>query len=104
MPLQWLLPLAVIAIIWIVLMRRLSGGAGGPGGQIFNIGKSKATLFDQNAKVNITFADVAGLDEAKEEVMEVVDFLKNPKKYTALGGKIPKGYSWWALRARVKPY
>ncbi|MTB52267.1 ATP-dependent zinc metalloprotease FtsH [Lewinella sp. W8] len=89
--LQWLLPLAVIAIIWIVLMRRLSGGAGGPGGQIFNIGKSKATLFDQNSKVNITFADVAGLDEAKEEVMEVVDFLKNPKKYTALGGKIPKG-------------
>ncbi|HMX41321.1 MAG TPA: ATP-dependent zinc metalloprotease FtsH, partial [Saprospiraceae bacterium] len=61
------------------------------GGQIFNIGKSKATLFDNNTKVNITFADVAGLDEAKEEVMEVVDFLKNPKKYTTLGGKIPKG-------------
>ena len=73
-------------------MRRMSGGAGGPGGQIFNIGKSKATLFDNtNSKVNVTFADVAGLDEAKEEVMEVVDFLKNPKKYTALGGKIPKG-------------
>jgi cell division protease FtsH len=89
--LQWLLPLAVIAFIWIILMRRLGGGGGGPGGQIFNIGKSKATLFDQNSKVNITFADVAGLDEAKEEVMEVVDFLKNPKKYTALGGKIPKG-------------
>lgn len=88
---QWLLPLAVIAFIWIVLMRRLGGGGAGPGGQIFNIGKSKATLFDQNSKVNITFADVAGLDEAKEEVMEVVDFLKNPKKYTALGGKIPKG-------------
>ncbi|MFT5999247.1 MAG: AFG3 family protein [Neolewinella sp.] len=89
--LTWLLPLAVIAIIWIVLMRRLGGGGGGAGSQIFNIGKSKATLFDQNSKVNITFADVAGLDEAKEEVMEVVDFLKNPKKYTALGGKIPKG-------------
>ena len=89
--LQWLLPLAVIAFIWIILMRRLGNGGGGPGGQIFNIGKSKATLFDQNSKVNITFADVAGLDEAKEEVMEVVDFLKNPKKYTALGGKIPKG-------------
>ena len=88
---QWLLPLAVIAIIWIVLMRRLGGGGGGAGSQIFNIGKSKATLFDQNSKVNITFADVAGLDEAKEEVMEVVDFLKHPKKYTALGGKIPKG-------------
>ncbi len=89
--LQWLLPLAVIAFIWIILMRRLGSSGGGPGGQIFNIGKSKATLFDQNSKVNITFADVAGLDEAKEEVMEVVDFLKNPKKYTALGGKIPKG-------------
>jgi AFG3 family protein len=73
------------------VLRRVGGGAGGPGGQIFNIGKSKATLFDNNARVNITFADVAGLDEAKEEVMEVVDFLKNPKKYTTLGGKIPKG-------------
>jgi len=72
-------------------MRRVSGGGGGPGAQIFNIGKSKATLFDANAKVNVTFADVAGLDEAKEEVMEVVDFLKHPKKYTSLGGKIPKG-------------
>ncbi len=89
--LQWILPLLVIGVIWIFLMRRMSGGAGGPGGQLFNIGKSKATLFDQNSKVNITFADVAGLDEAKDEVMEVVDFLKNPKKYTALGGKIPKG-------------
>src|SRR5690625_5701033 len=72
-------------------MRRMSGAAGGPGAQIFNIGKSKATLFDKDSKVNVTFEDVAGLDEAKEEVMEVVDFLKNPKKYTALGGKIPKG-------------
>jgi AFG3 family protein len=63
---------------------------GGPGG-IFNIGKSKATLFDKGTKVNINFGDVAGLDEAKVEVMEIVDFLKNPKKYTALGGKIPKG-------------
>ena len=89
--LGWLIPLGVIVLIWIFLMRRIGGGAGGPGGQIFNIGKSKATLFDQNSKVNITFNDVAGLDEAKEEVMEVVDFLKNPKKYTALGGKIPKG-------------
>lgn len=89
--LSWVLPLIVLAAIWIFLMRRISGGGGGPGGQLFNIGKSKATLFDQNSKVNITFNDVAGLDEAKEEVMEVVDFLKNPKKYTALGGKIPKG-------------
>jgi cell division protease FtsH len=85
------LPLLLFIGLWILIIRRVGGGAGGPGGQIFNIGKSKATLFDNNSKVNITFADVAGLDEAKEEVMEVVDFLKNPKKYTTLGGKIPKG-------------
>ena len=74
-------------------MRKMGGGAGGGpgGGGIFNIGKSKATLFDKGTRVNITFADVAGLDEAKVEVMEIVDFLKNPKKYTNLGGKIPKG-------------
>ena len=89
--LAWLLPIFLIVIIWLFIMRRMSGGAGGPGAQIFNIGKSKATLFDRNARVNVTFTDVAGLDEAKEEVMEVVDFLKNPKKYTSLGGKIPKG-------------
>ncbi len=89
--LGWVLPIAIIVLIWVFIMRRVSGAGGGPGAQIFNIGKSKATLFDQNAKVNVTFQDVAGLDEAKEEVMEVVDFLKNPKKYTALGGKIPKG-------------
>ncbi len=84
--------LLLIIGIWVLLMRKMGGqgGAGGPGG-IFSIGKSKATLFDKGAKVNITFADVAGLDEAKVEVMEIVDFLKNPKKYTALGGKIPKG-------------
>jgi AFG3 family protein len=87
----WLVPILLFAGLWFFIMRRMSGGAGGPGAQIFNIGKSKATLFDNNSKVNITFADVAGLDEAKEEVMEVVDFLRNPKKYTALGGKIPKG-------------
>jgi AFG3 family protein len=75
----------------MLMMRKMGGGAaGGPGG-IFNIGKSKATLFDKGTKVNINFGDVAGLDEAKVEVMEIVDFLKNPKKYTALGGKIPKG-------------
>lgn len=91
--LNFLLPLLVIVLIWIMLMRKMGGGAAGgsgPGG-IFNIGKSRATLFDKGTKVNITFSDVAGLDEAKVEVMEIVDFLKNPKKYTALGGKIPKG-------------
>lgn len=79
--------------LWVLLMRKVGGGGpggGGPGG-IFNIGKSRATLFEKGQKVNITFADVAGLDEAKVEVMEIVDFLKSPKKYTALGGKIPKG-------------
>jgi len=89
--LSWILPIIIIIAIWIFIMRRVSGAGGGPGAQIFNIGKSKATLFDQNSKVTVTFEDVAGLDEAKEEIMEVVDFLKNPKKYTSLGGKIPKG-------------
>jgi len=88
---SWIVPILLFVVFWLFIMRRVGGGAGGAGSQIFNIGKSKATLFDSNAKVNITFADVAGLDEAKEEVMEIVDFLKNPKKYTALGGKIPKG-------------
>jgi cell division protease FtsH len=73
-----------------MLMRRMTGG-GGPGGQIFNIGKSKAALFDAENKVKVTFEDVAGLDEAKEEVKEIVDFLKTPSKFTKLGGKIPKG-------------
>ena len=81
---------AIFGTLLMIFMRRVGAG-GGAGSQIFNIGKSKAQMFDQNAKVNTNFADVAGLDEAKEEVMEVVDFLKNPKKYTALGGKIPKG-------------
>ena len=86
------LPIIIIVAVWIFLMRRMSGGAaGGAGGQIFNIGKSKAKLFDQNTNVKTTFMDVAGLEGAKEEVQEIVDFLKNPKKYTVLGGKIPKG-------------
>jgi len=89
--LPYLLMLLLFLALWVFIVRRVGGGAGGPGGQIFNIGKSKATLFDSHSKVNITFADVAGLDEAKDEVMEIVDFLKNPKKYTTLGGKIPKG-------------
>ncbi len=85
--------IAVFGLIWMFIMRRMGGGAGGPGGgsQIFSIGKSKAQLFDKDTKVNVTFKDVAGLEGAKEEVMEIVDFLKNPKKYTELGGKIPKG-------------
>ena len=85
-----MLPFIVIIAIWIFIMRRMSAG-GGAGGQIFSIGKSKAKLFDANSQVKITFKDVAGLEGAKEEVQEIVDFLKNPKKYTALGGKIPKG-------------
>ena len=87
---QIILPLLLFAGLWMFMMRRMGGGGGG-GGQIFNIGKSKATLFDKESQVNITFNDVAGLEEAKQEVMEIVDFLKNPKKYTNLGGKIPKG-------------
>lgn len=90
--LSWILPFVIILVIWILVMRRVTGGSGmGGGGQIFNIGKSKPQMYDKDTKVNVTFNDVAGLDEAKEEVMEVVDFLKNPKKYTSLGGKIPKG-------------
>ncbi|MDH7444588.1 ATP-dependent zinc metalloprotease FtsH [Aquimarina sp. 2201CG14-23] len=87
-----LLPFALIIGVWIFIMRRMSGGSGGgAGGQIFNIGKSKAKLFDQNTDVKVSFENVAGLEGAKEEVQEIVDFLKNPEKYTSLGGKIPKG-------------
>ncbi|MBT8271044.1 MAG: ATP-dependent metallopeptidase FtsH/Yme1/Tma family protein, partial [Bacteroidia bacterium] len=87
-----LLPFILIIGVWIFIMRRMSaGGGGGAGGQIFNIGKSKAKLFDQNTEVKTTFLDVAGLEGAKEEIQEIVDFLKNPQKYTSLGGKIPKG-------------
>ncbi len=88
--LSWILPLVILVVVWIVIMRMMSrGGAGG--GQIFNIGKSKAQLYDKETAVNVNFNDVAGLEEAKVEVMEIVDFLKNPSKYTNLGGKIPKG-------------
>ncbi len=89
---SFLLPVIFLRAMWFLIMRKMGGGApGGGAGGIFNIGKSKAQLFEKGTKVNITFNDVAGLDEAKVEVMEIVDFLKNPKKYTALGGKIPKG-------------
>jgi cell division protease FtsH len=87
-----LLPFALIIGVWIFIMKRMSsGGGGGAGGQIFNIGKSKAKLFDENTEVKTSFKDVAGLEGAKEEIQEIVDFLKSPDKYTALGGKIPKG-------------
>jgi ATP-dependent metalloprotease FtsH len=87
-----LLPFILIIGVWIFIMRRMSsGGGGGAGGQIFNIGKSKAKLFDEKTDVKTSFKDVAGLEGAKEEVQEIVDFLKNPEKYTSLGGKIPKG-------------
>src|SRR4029079_8475479 len=87
--LNWIVPLGFIFLVWMFIMRRMGGGGGGS--QIFNIGKSKAQLFDKDLVVKVTFNDVAGLEEAKVEVMEIVDFLKNPKKYTALGGKIPRG-------------
>jgi cell division protease FtsH len=89
----YFLPFILLIAIWIFFMRRMSGagGGGGAGGQIFNIGKSKAKLFDNDTKVKTSFVDVAGLEGAKEEVQEIVDFLKSPEKYTSLGGKIPKG-------------
>ena len=86
-----ILPFVLIIGIWLYLMRRMSGGGAGGGGQIFNIGKSRAKLFDEKSEVKTTFKDVAGLEGAKEEVQEIVEFLKNPEKYTVLGGKIPKG-------------
>ena len=87
----WLAPIMLLLFFWLFMMRRMGGGAGGGSSQIFNIGKSKAKMFDADAEVKTTFKNVAGLEGAKEEVLEVVDFLKHPKKYTKLGGKIPKG-------------
>lgn len=86
-----LLPIIIIIAVWIFIMRKMSGGGSGGGGQIFNIGKSKAKLFDEKTDIKTTFKDVAGLEGAKEEIQEIVEFLKNPEKYTNLGGKIPKG-------------
>lgn len=90
--LSFLLPIAILIVIWMFVMRRMTGGSGGgPGGQIFNIGKSKAQIYDKGKSTNITFKDVAGLEGAKEEIQEIVEFLKHPSKYTELGAKIPKG-------------
>ncbi len=88
--LQWVMFVGLIVVVWVFMMRRI-GGPSGPGGQIFNIGKSRAQVFEGGKSTNVTFNDVAGLDEAKEELQEIVDFLKNPKRYTDLGAKIPKG-------------
>lgn len=89
---SFLLPILILVLIWVFIMRRMSGGAGGgAGGQIFNIGKSKAQVYDKGKSTNVTFDDVAGLHGAKEEIQEIVEFLKNSKKYTELGAKIPKG-------------
>jgi cell division protease FtsH len=89
--LGWILPIGLMVVIWVVIMRRMSGGAGGGGSQIFSIGKSKAQVFGQGKSTNVSFKDVAGLEGAKEEIQEIVEFLKHPKKYTDLGAKIPKG-------------
>jgi AFG3 family protein len=88
---SWLLFPALLLVLWLFLMKRMSGGGAGGAGGIFNVGKSRAQIFDKDTNVKLNFNDVAGLEEAKTEVMEIVDFLKNPKKYTQLGGKIPKG-------------
>ncbi len=88
--LGWIIPFGLLIVLWMFLLRRMAGGGGGAG-NIFNVGKSRAQVFDKDTNVKVNFTDVAGLEEAKTEVMEIVDFLKNPKKYTQLGGKIPKG-------------
>ena len=89
--LGWTLPFLLLIVLWMFIMKRMSGGGAGGAGGIFSVGKSRAQIFDKESNVKINFSDVAGLEEAKTEVMEIVDFLKNPKKYTQLGGKIPKG-------------
>ncbi len=87
----FILPILIIVLIWVFVMRRMSGGGGGAGGQIFNIGKSRAQVYEKGKSTNVTFKDVAGLEGAKEEIQEIVEFLKQPQRYTELGAKIPKG-------------
>ena len=87
----FLLPILIIILIWVFVMRRMSGGGGGAGGQIFNIGKSRAQVYEKGKSTNVTFKDVAGLEGAKEEIQEIVEFLRSPQRYTELGAKIPKG-------------
>lgn len=87
----FLLPILIIVLIWVFVMRRMSGGGGGAGGQIFNIGKSRAQVYEKGKSTNVTFKDVAGLEGAKEEIQEIVEFLRSPQRYTELGAKIPKG-------------
>lgn len=89
--LSFILPIVIIVLIWVFVMRRMTGGAGGGGGQIFNIGKSRAQVYEKGKSTNVTFKDVAGLEGAKEEIQEIVEFLKQPQRYTELGAKIPKG-------------
>lgn len=89
--LSWLIFPAILIVFWLFFMRKMAGGGAGGAGGIFSVGKSRAQIFDKDTNVKLNFSDVAGLEEAKTEVMEIVDFLKNPKKYTQLGGKIPKG-------------
>lgn len=86
-----LLPIAFLVFLWVFVMRRMSGGSGGGPGGVFNVGKSRAKMYEKGGEMNITFKDVAGQVGAKQEVQEIVDFLKSPQKYTELGGKIPKG-------------
>jgi hypothetical protein len=102
--LSWILPFLLLIAFFYWSMRGIGKAGGGGGGQIFNIGKSKAQLYDKNTPPSVTFNDVAGLESAKEEVVEIVDFLKNPQKYTSLGGKIPKGALLVGPPGTEKPY